>query len=859
MTPEQWLRVQELFQGALEQPPEARDAWLAAHSDDPAILTDVRALLRADASDSHERIVDVIAGSAASLQSALDREPVIGTLVGPYRLLRELGHGGMGTVYLAERADDQYRAQVAIKFVRGQLATPDLARRLLLERQILADLTHPNIAWLIDGGAANDGTPYLVMEYIEGRPIDAWCDRAGLGLSGRIALFRTVCEAVRYAHAGLVVHRDIKPSNILVTHDGTPKLVDFGIAKLLAGEGATDATGTLRFLTPAYAAPEQLRGERITVATDVYALGGVLYRLLTGRAPLDTNGLSAAELELRIAEVMPPLPSVVARAKGLAWARRLEGDIDTIILTALQKDPGRRYPSVEKLVDDLRRHASGLPVTARPDTVGYRAGKFVRRNRTGIAVAATAVSALALLLGWHTVRITTERNRAQVEAAKAREVATFLRELFEVSDPSVSRGETVTARELLDAGAARITTELADQPDVQATLMRSIGEVYSTIGLRDEAGPLLERALNQHRSLHGERHDETVTSTLAYAVWLQDVGRTDEAEPMFRAALDTRIDLYGATDPGVGEAHQALGYLLEAQAEFTEAEPHFVAAVTIARDAKPFDEAHLASALGRYGRFLRQQDRFEEAEPMLREALAVQRRVFGAVHPTVASSARNLASMLRDLGKYDAADTLYLEAIRLRRQLYGPESQDVALTLNSYASMLESHGDVDSALAVAGTALHILEKVHTAPHPDLAAAHSNMGVMLNSVGRSDEAIVEYRRSLALLDVLLPADHPNRAFPLLLLAGIHADRSQYRLAEPLQRRALAIRRASLPATHRHLAEAAGDLGATLAATGRRAEARPLLEEAYRILREGLGDNDGRTKRAKERLEAFRTGG
>lgn len=856
MTPEQWQQIQDLFQGALEQPEPSRDAWLEAQITDPTVLTDVRALLRADASGGHRLISGAIADSAASLRSTMDHAPVSGARVGPYRLLEELGHGGMGTVYLAERADDQYRARVAIKFVRGHFGAPELARRLLLERQILANLTHPNIAWLIDGGATDDGTPYLVMEYIDGEPIDTWCDRVNLGMSGRIALFRTVCEAVRFAHSSLVVHRDIKPPNILVSRDGTPKLVDFGVAKLLAGEGATDATATMRFLTPAYAAPEQLRGERITVATDVFALGGVLYRLLTGKPPLDTAGLSAAALEHQITEVMPPLPSAVARSNGRAWARRLEGDLDTIILTALQRDPARRYPSVERLIDDLRRHASRLPVSARPDTVGYRAGKFVHRHRAGVAITAGAALTLALLLGWHTTRITSERNLAQVEGAKAREVAGFLQRLFAMSDPGTSRGETVTARELLDAGAARITTELADQPDVQATLMRTIGEVYSTLGLRTEAGPLIERAYLQHRELHGTHHPESVRSELVFAIWLQDVGRNDEAAPRYRNALAVRSEMLGPRHPDVGEAHRHLAYLLESAGEVDSAEVHFRAALEIARDASPMDESELASALARLGRLLRAHDRLDEAEPLLREALTMQRRVFGAVHPDVASSARNLAALLREQGKFDASDTLYQEAIRLRRTLFGAGSQDVALTLNSYATMLQSRGAHDSALSVMRTAVEMLERFHEAPHTDLAAAYSNIGSQLIAMRRPMEAVPYFERSLAILDQVLPSDHPNRAYPLLFLAEVHADAGRYAEAEPLQRRALMLRRRALPAEHRLIAEAAGDLGATLAATNRRREADSLLEESHRIWVVVAGSDDPRTQRAKERLEEFR---
>ncbi len=860
MTPEQWARVQELFHGALELPAEAREAWLDAQTDDPALRTDVRALLRADAGAGDRIISDAIANAADTLHDAIRTTPAIGARVGPYRLLEEIGQGGMGTVYLAERADDEYRSRVAIKFVRGHFATPDLARRLLAERQILADLTHPNIAWLLDGGTTDDGTPYLVMEFIDGEPIDVWCDHAKLGLSGRIAVFRTVCEAVRYAHAGLVVHRDVKPSNILVTRDGTPKLVDFGIAKLLAGDGATDVTGTLRMLTPAYAAPEQIRGERITVATDVYALGGVLYRLLTGSPPHDTAGVGSAEVERRITEVDAPLASDAARAAGLPWHRRLQGDLDRILRTALHKDPARRYASVERLVDDLKRHAEGRPVSAQPDTMGYRVGKFVRRNRSAVLAGVAALLTAAGFLTWHGMRITDERNLARAEAARAREVTSFLRELFEVTSPSVSRGETVTARELLDSGAVRIATQLGNQPDVQATLMRTIGDVYARLGLPAAAGPLLARAYAQHREVLGDDAIETSTSQLAHAVWLQDAGELDSAQPHFEAVLATRQRHLPERDPMVGVAHHQLAYLLEAQGDFEGAERHFRAALASARDRSPPDPGGVADAATRLGRLLRQLDRYDEAESLLREGLAGQRRVLGDLHPDVAGAARNLAALLRDLGQYEAADTLFREAIATRRQLFGDQHPELANALSSYAGMLDLSGKRDSAITVARAALQILELPKNGRSPNLPATVHNLGVMEHSRGRLDEAIILFTRALTLQEEMTEPGHHTTAFPRVSLANVRLDQGRPDLAEPLLREAVAIRRAALPAGHRHTAQALSDLGRTLLAQGRTNEAIPLLEEAYQMLRDGFGEENERTIAAKERLEAARaTGG
>lgn len=806
MNSDRWPRIEELFQGALEQPEESRDQWLASQTTDPAVLTDVRALLRADAGQGDRVISDSIARAAEEIQAQLDApDPTVGMRVGPYQLLKEIGRGGMGTVYLAERADDEYRSRVAIKFVRGRLAAPELARRFVAERQILADLTHPSIAWLLDGGTTEDGTPYLVMEYVDGLPIDEWCDQQGLGLDQRLALFRRVVDAVRYAHARLVVHRDLKPSNILVTADGTPKLVDFGIAKLLGGDDPTITTASLRFLTPAYAAPEQLLGGSITVATDVYALGGVLYKLLTNRTPHDLSGLAGADVAHLVTQVDPALASTAVVGTARHWARRLTGDLDTIISVALHKEPERRYGSAERLDDDLRRHGAGLPVAAQPDTVGYRLGKFVRRRRTELIITLVAIVTLAGLGLYHTRQITAERNIARLEAAKANEVADFLTRIFEVSDPSVSRGETVTARELLDAAALRIDSELADQPRVQASLMGVIGNVYATLGLSEQAEPMLRGALERNRSLYGEQSDETATSERSWAVWLQDEGRNDEAIPLFRSAIATLASLHGARSEPVGIARRDYAYLLQSEGADSTALVEMSAALAIIRSQSPVDSSELAETLTHQGRLLRQMERLDEAEPLLREGLLIEQQLHGELDPDVASSMRNLASLLRDQHRNAEADSLYRKTIAIRRKLFGEDHPEVANALNSYAILLSNEGQADSAIKLTQGALAILERLHDGPHPAIAAGYSNLGGLLAGAGRRAEAEQAYRESMSIQDQVLQADHPNRAYPRLGLARVLI--SEGRSAEAIKplREALRVRQAKYPAGDHHLVE------------------------------------------------------
>jgi serine/threonine-protein kinase len=725
-----------------------------------------------------------------------------------------------------------------------------LARRFRAERQILAALTHPNIAWLLDGGTAPDGTPYLVMEYVAGEPIDAWCDRHGLGLEGRLALFVRVCAAVQHAHQGLVVHRDLKPSNVLVTADGTPKLVDFGIAKLLADDDG-DATGTMRLLTPAYGAPEQVRGEHITVAADVYALGVVLFKLVTGRTPFDLTHATPAEIERRVCEEPPPVPSAVASGAKAAWGRGLRGDLDTIILKALRKEPGRRYASVEQLADDVRRHTAGRPVRARADTLGYRAGKFVRRHRWGVAVTAMFVA----LSGVYTLRLASERDHAQREARKAEAVAGFLKGLFEVSDPSRSRGQTVTARELLDQGARRIEADLADQPGVQATMMRVIGEVYGALNLNDAARPMLVGAVQRHRARFGDVHEDVAASLVSLGVLLQNAGELAAAESSFREAHAIRMRLDRRNDAGLAPVESRLAYLLESAGRFGEAETLYRAALVRSRRLYAADDPALAAVLVRLGGLLRHTDRYDAAEPVLREAVAVQRAHYGRLHPRVASAVRNLAALRRDQGDYQEADTLYREALAIRRELYGDTHQDVATTLHSYALLLERKGDRARALAAFLEAVAMLERIHNGAHPNLAVGYYDLGSALQARGRYADAEARFRQAISMDDRFLAPTHRDQGASRLGLAWALMAQHRYAEAEPVLRRSLTMRRRVLPADHRSVRETEAELGACLVALKRYREAEALLVPAYESLRASEGPSDERTQRAERHLQAL----
>ena len=501
MTPEDWRRVREILELSLELAPDRRPAYLKdACAGNTALRQEVETLLAAN----EQAGTGFLAGNAVEASPTLAEPPepvsLAGARIGPYRIVEEIGHGGMGTVYRAVRADDQYRKQVAIKVVRGGLGDEFRVHRFRAERQILANLDHANIARLLDGGATEDGQPYVVMEYIEGRPIDEYCDQRTLAVSERLKLFRTVCSAVAYAHQRLVIHRDIKPANILVTKDGEPKLLDFGIARILDPEetGVEQTVTVMRLMTPEYASPEQVRGEPITTASDVYSLGVVLYGLLTGRRPYGRASRVPRDIVQAVIETEPEKPSASITRADTTTAqtvsetrdeipeklqRRLRGDLDNIVLKALRKEPERRYASVEQFSEDIRRHLEGLPVIARPDTFLYRTSKFVSRHKGGVAAAIIVLLTLVVGLAvtvHETLIARGERAKAEQRFNDVRKLANSL--LFEVHDAIQALPGATPARKLIVDRALQYLDALAKESKGDLSLQRELAAAYEKVG-----------------------------------------------------------------------------------------------------------------------------------------------------------------------------------------------------------------------------------------------------------------------------------------------------------------------------------------------------------------------------------------
>jgi eukaryotic-like serine/threonine-protein kinase len=844
-TPDRWRRIRSVLEAVLDAPPATRPRLLdELCGDDPELRADVVALLAAEESapDLIDKPVLEAAGALVSELGLGESEPeaadeMVGRKIGAYRIIRELGRGGMGTVYLAERADGQFEHQVAIKLLHRGLEADDLLRRFLAERQILASLNHPNIARLLDGGATPDGRPFLVMEHVEGRSITEYCDQHRLPIDARLELFTLVGAAVQHAHRNLVVHRDLKPSNILVTGEGQVKLLDFGIAKLLSDDDMPRSAPRTRtgwlLMTPEYASPEQVLGEPMTTASDVYQLGILLYELLVGQRPHRIESLSRAEAERLICHREPPAPSgtVVATpavgpeagpaAAEIAARRRtvperlvkkLRGDLDAIVLKALRKEPEHRYATVESLVDDVGRYRAGLPVRARRGTRRYRARKFGRRHRWPLAAAAILAVLLAGYAGTASVQAGQVRralDQATLEAEKARQVSDFLIGMFESADPRAAPGEEITAREILSRAVEK-AEQLADQPEVQAEMLAVTGRVYRTLGQFERALPLLERSLSLRRGLYGDRHLEVAASMDALATLLQHQGRYDEAEPLFLQALATRQELLGGDHEAVAASMNNLGLLLTLRGDYEAAEPLYRAALTILRGRPDADPDRLATYLNNLAGLFRHTGDPGSAEPLYREALSLKLEAHGTLHPSTALGTSNLANLLMEAGSYEEAGRLHEEALAAYRVLFGDE------------------------------------------HPDVSVSLYSIGVLRLRQGALDAAEAAFRRVLELDRKLLGPHHPDLAYGLIGLARVHLERGEAWLAQPLLEEAVNTHLAGLPDEQWLVADAKGWLGESLLAQDLYDEAEPLLQSSHASFAATRGTADPRTRRTVERL-------
>ena len=880
-----FARAESLFSAASELDAADRGRFLERQCDDPELRTYVLSLF-ADPSPVEAGIEATIVNAMAGALTGV--EPAGGELdgetIGAYRVVRLLGSGGMGMVYLAERADGQFDQQVAIKVGRHRLVSPQTEERLKSERQILADLDHPNIARLLDGGTMADNVPYIVMEFVDGLPIDVYCDLHRLDADARLRLFQEICVAVHYAHQNLIIHRDIKAANILVTDDGVPKLLDFGIAKLTDTQGA--ATDGLThegavIMTPSNAAPEQLQSETVTTATDTYALGLLLYRLLAGIPPFDVEGSSPAEFARRICDEEPVRPSQKLRRDAadamrdgtsigratferIAFdrstsveklVRRLRGDVDTIVLNALRKEPERRYRSAYALGADVGLHLTSMPIMARSESLLYRAGKFVRRHY--VAVAASTVGVLALLA--FSVVVTVQNQRIAVERDTAQAVSRMLEDIFKASDPAEARNRDVSAVEILASGTERVSSELEDQPELQATLTGTIGRVYFGLGDYAQSRELLEAALEKRRNLLGDTHPDVAASETDLAELLIRIGEYETARQLLENALATTESRVGRSTTQAAENRYFLAEVQRALGNIGEAERHARASIETYSSAGNGFGLELAEAKNLLARVLQLRGDLEGAHRLQRDAINTLRDTKGEDHPYMAFYLQSLGVMLLSMNDFDGADVALAEATEIGRRVL-PQKHDLqAAMLIDRGRVLSARGDHSQAILFMREALELYVRQLGPTHPRVGYAQIVLGLALLDDGKYVEAEAMLRLALEVVEPGVGPEHQYTASALTGLGAVLNATDRVDDAIPLLERALRIRLIDYAPGHVLVAATQVEYADSLARSGRLDDAENLLRQSIEALEGKPGRRLQRAREAWARLEALRNDG
>ncbi|HUD41068.1 MAG TPA: serine/threonine-protein kinase [Dokdonella sp.] len=772
------VEAMRVLEAALAQPDAGRLAWLEAQALPAAVAARVRVLLGRAA--PHEGFLDPPAGRALPMAAGL---PAPGECVGPWRLLRELDAGGMGVVFLAERTDGAYQRQVAVKFVRTDhlLFAGERRRELIArfenERVLLARVDHPNVARILDGGSL-DGLPYLVMDYVEGDSLLVHCERRHLDTRARLALFCKVCDGVQAAHRHLIVHRDLKPGNVLVGADGEPRLLDFGIARMLdAGadaERATTRTGLLA-LTPAYASPEQLRLEPPTTASDVYSLGVILYELLTGTRPYQLEGLSPAEIERIVCDTAPvPLRQARAAAQAADAARAprpaFGADLERIVARALHKAPERRYGSAQALADDLRRHLAGRPVQAHPDSLGYRIGKFVGRHR--LACASGALAAIAVLAaGAVAIWQAAQAHRAAADTAA---VNAFLVDVLKTSNPYMS-GEEISLSEALTVAAGKVEERFGDRPDLAVGVRSALGESMLATGRLDAAELQLQRALADAEPLFGTDDPRTVTALATLASLRKDQGRYEEAQRLFDEAL-ARLEHSGRTREAVyGNVLNDVGVMHLVREDFARAAAYLERAaaadaggfVAVSADQRARTLANLAQAVGARG-----SGDLARADALYRQAQPVLEAAYPEGSPHLAVILNNRARLAWVRGDREAAIALQARAVAMHRRAFRGDHEMVLVPMTNLARQALALGRLDQAEEAAGEAAAMAERLYPdgRSHYRLNALAALAGTRL-AQGRDTEAAALLLRLRTPPDALAQAPASTRDYAAELIAQL----------------------------------------------------------------------------------------
>lgn len=820
MTPERLNKVRELFDKASNLSFEERELYLNQKcANDLELKKEILSLF-----DSIGSTIDFLEEPLTVVEQNKSNfvDPYIGKQIGNYLIEGEAGIGGMGLVYSGKRNDKEFEHNVAIKILKHGITSEYLLKRFHIERQTLANLQHKNIARLLDGGRTNDGLPYLVMEFIDGTPITEFCDKENLSIQARLKIFRKVCEAVHYAHQNLVIHRDLKPGNILVTKDGAPKLLDFGIAKLI-DEDLVDLTEGLTrtgvwHLTPEYASPEQIKGEKITTASDVYSLGVLLYQILTGIQPYKITNSSPAAISKIITEEKIQKPSEKVKDKSETHiesklflidkiSNQLKGDLDNIVSKAMHKDPVRRYVSVEQFSEDIRRHLSGLPVIAQKDTAGYRLSKFIQRHKVGfvssIGFIVFLIASMIVII-WQANVAATERDNAKIEAQKVETVNNFLQDMLSSPDPT-EIGRDVKVYDVLKKAADDVEKDFSNHPEIEAAVRKTIGKTLTNLGEFDEAEPHLIKSLELNNKVYGNNSYQS-------------------AESMHELAL----------------YYHWIGELILADSLYTKS-------VIIFRNNSDSPPRSLAGAINDLGILKQEQAKYQESLKLLREALNIYQKNFGERDRDVASTLNNLALTLESLNDVDGAEKYYQKSLEVYLELYGSNRPEISTLYNNLAYIYIDKKDLNKAEEYFKKSLELKIKTLGKNHSLVGLAYMNLGALEYTMKKFQTSELNILAALENFKASLNTNHVWVGLSNFWYAKILIEKAQYSEAEKCIGIALSIYKENYPKDHPNIISAKAELGIVYFLQRKYLEAESLLIEGYEQIKQIKGEKDFNTVR------------
>jgi eukaryotic-like serine/threonine-protein kinase len=834
-----WQRVQSLFHEVADLPHSDQSSFLKrACGEDHGLMADVLAMLGEDARG--DSLLD--RDTAHVAHQILDVEaPATFPFaeLGPYRVTGVLGEGGMGVVYLAERED--LGNKVAIKLLRDAWLSPARCQRFTSEQRTMAQLNHPSIAHLYDADVTEDGTPFFVMEYVEGLPITEYCTRHTSSIEQRLRLFGSVCEAVQYAHAHAVIHCDLKPSNILVKQDGSVRLLDFGISKRLESlDVPTDQNLTgLSLLTPAYASPEQIRGERIGTQSDVYSLGVILYELLAGAPPFDLSNLSATEAERVLLEKDPVRPSLVARRNGTAGnlaapdvSKQSWFDLDVLCLTAMHRDIAHRYRSIEALARDVDHYLRREPLEARPDSVRYRISKFTARHRAAVAAAGLALTIVVGLVTFYTMRIARARNEALAEAARTQRIQRFTMNLFKGGDQDAGPSDQLRVVTLLDRGVQQAQM-LDAEPETQGELYETLGTIYQQLGKFDRADGLLQLALEKRKKVSGADSRAVARTLVMLGLLRADQGKYEEAETFSRNALEMSRRHLPADHPELATAIFAVGKVLEDRGHYDDAIQMLDEAVRL--QSRPGSrQADLAASLSELANTNFYAAHYDVSKALNERALSMERAIYGERHPEVADTLINLGAIQFQLGNYPESEHFYRQALDIVHGWYGNDHPETADTMTFVGQALTGQKKYDEASDLLQQSRAILKRIYGPSHERVAFADNELGNVALRQGHLSDAEADFREAISIYRTTYGDSHYQVGIAQCNLGGVYLQRKDYARAESLIRDSLQTYAKSVSPTHYNVGIARVRLGAALLGQHRYHEAEQESLTGYDIL-------------------------